>query len=47
MVLNRGMFEDGKLETHFGLITERHTVHVQIRKVDDDHTEVRIPTTTH
>jgi hypothetical protein len=32
-------------ETHFGLLTEQSVVHVQIRKVDAEHTEIRILTT--
>jgi hypothetical protein len=35
--------QDG--ETHFGLFTEQSVVHVQIRKVDAEHTQIRILTT--
>jgi hypothetical protein len=39
MVIDRGE------ETEFGLFTEQYVVHVQIRKVDDAYTDVRILTT--
>jgi hypothetical protein len=41
MVIDR---EEGD-ETHFGLFTEKYVVHVQIRKADAEHTEIRILTT--
>lgn len=39
------MVADHGTETHFGLFTEQSVVHVQIRKVDAEHTEIRILTT--
>jgi hypothetical protein len=45
MVIDRGLAESGTSETHFGLFTEQSVIHVQIRKVDADHTEVRVLTT--
>ena len=39
------MVIDQGAETHFGLFSEQSVVHVQIRKVDAEHTEIRILTT--
>jgi hypothetical protein len=41
----RMVLDQSASETHFGLFTEHYVVHVQIRKVDADYTEVRILTT--
>lgn len=35
----------GKAETHFGLFTEKYVIHVEVRKVDDERTAIRILTT--
>jgi hypothetical protein len=35
----------GQEETHFGLFTEKYLTHVEVRKVDADHTAIRILTT--
>jgi hypothetical protein len=45
MVIDRGLAESGTAETHFGLFTDRYVVHVQVRKVDAEYTEVRVLTT--
>lgn len=45
MAIDQALAEPGQMETHFGLFTEQSVIHVQIRKVDAEHTEVRILTT--
>jgi hypothetical protein len=45
MAIDQAFAESGLLETHFGLFTEQYVIHVQIRRVDDERTDVRILTT--
>jgi hypothetical protein len=41
----RMVIDQGREETHFGRFTDKYLIHVQIRKVDEEFTEIRILTT--